>query len=178
MNGDIKDKWSLFSLLYCSLQENAEWGKSHCYAIETEYLLNRHRDDVIRTETLSIFCQDVSRQLHVYISTHFTSLTLSSGTCSEHSNNFDLTTGLNCVCLLRKHKDILQRLRSYIYLWEDSRGNKSVPCLFLAFVSHQSISKQHLLIPSQREDVNTERSQFVPWTNVKVFSNFLNVVFI
>lgn len=106
LTGNIKDKWSLFSPLgCCSSEERAEWVETHCNAIQTECLFNRHYKDVIRREPTRMFVR-MPVDNCMFTSQSTLPPGLSAATCSEHSHNFHLTTGLNCVCLLRKRKDI------------------------------------------------------------------------
>lgn len=46
-----------------------------------------------------------------------------SATCSEHINNFDLTTGLKCVCLHRNHEDVSAE-STVIYLFVGGEHEK------------------------------------------------------
>lgn len=91
--------------------------KPHCNAIQSECLFNSRYEDVIRRETTSVFVR--APVDNCMFTSQPTSPPWLSATCSEHSNNFDLTTGLNRVCSGNRGK-FLQRVRSCIYLWEES----------------------------------------------------------
>lgn len=98
---------------------NPCWDYSHCsvVVIRQKRMLNEGnligmqckpsicRVNVIRGETSSVFCQNACRQSNVYISTHSSSSLTGAPRCKP-SNSFDLGTGLNSVCLLRKHQEM------------------------------------------------------------------------
>lgn len=84
--------------------------------------------DVIRAETSTVFVRMPVDNL--MFTSQPTLPPWLNASCCERGNGSDLTTGLNCACLLRKHEECLHT----------GGGTKSAPVSFMTFVQHWNIS--------------------------------------